>query len=75
LASNAAIRSGAILLERYQPEDLSDYQEFFLSQAGRSAPAGAAVDALFRELFPLDQAFETALREEILSAKTDGGVG
>jgi hypothetical protein len=75
LASRASIRSGALILERYRPEDLWAYQQFFLSQAPRSAPAGDAAEAVFREVFPLATAFETALREEIFSTKRYGGVG
>ncbi|MBT8397552.1 MAG: hypothetical protein HKO65_13615 [Gemmatimonadetes bacterium] len=67
LASRAAIRSGALILERYLPEELMEYQRFFLTQAGRSAPAGAGTETAFREVFPLDQALEQALRKEIIT--------
>jgi len=75
LASRAAIRSGALILKRYRPGDVPDYQRFFLSQAGRTAPAEAAVEAAFRETFPLKDGFEQALREEIFTIVTNGGVG
>jgi hypothetical protein len=67
LAARAAIRTGALVLERYQPGELVDYQHFFLSQAGRSAPEGAATEGLFQEVYPLDAALEEALREEIFT--------
>jgi hypothetical protein len=75
VATRAAIRSGALVLEAYRPEDLSAYQQFFLSQTGRSEPEGAASGAAFEEAFPLEPALVEALHEEILSTKKDGGVG
>jgi len=74
LASRAAIRSGALILERYRPDDLTAFQRFFLSQAGRNAPEGAAVEAVFRETFPLAEGIEQALREEIFTTVTHGGI-
>lgn len=67
LAARAAVRTGALVLERYLPEELMDYQRFFLSQAGRSAPEGAATEGLFQEVYPLDASLEEALREEIFT--------
>jgi hypothetical protein len=75
LASRAAIRSGALILEKYRPEDLPDYQGFFLTQAGRQVPEGEAPGGPFREVFPIDQEIEQALREEIFTMVTNGGVG
>jgi hypothetical protein len=75
LASTAAIRSGALILEKYRPNDLMDYQRFFLTQAGRQIPMGEATEGPFREVFPLDGGIEQALREEIFTMATNGGVG
>jgi len=75
LAARAAIRSGALILAIYHPDDLLAYQRFFLSRAGRSAPTGEAMEGAFRGVFPLEAAFEEALREEILTTVKDGGVG
>ena len=75
LAARAAIRSGALILAMYRPDDLLAYQRFFLSRAGRSSPIGEAMEGAFRDAFPLKAAFEEALREEILTTVKDGGVG
>ena len=75
LASNAAIRSGALILEKHRPDELTDYQAFFLTQAGRQIPEGEATEGLFREVFPIDEGIEQALREEIFTMVTNGGVG
>jgi hypothetical protein len=75
LAARAAIRSGALMLEKYRPNDLRDYQRFFLSQAGRQIPAGEATEGPFGEVFPIDQGIEQALREEIFTMEKYGGVG
>ena len=75
LAARAAIRSGALILEMFRPDDLIAYQQFFLSRAGRSAPDGDATEGAFREEYPLGADLEQALREEILSTVRNGGVG
>jgi hypothetical protein len=80
VAAWAAIRSGALILEMFRPDDLIEYQKFFLSQAGRStpvgeAPVGEATQGAFQEVYPLDADLEEALREEILSTARNGGVG
>jgi len=75
IAARAAIRSGALILEIRRPDDLMAYQQFFLSRAGRSAPTGAATEDAFRDSFSLEVAFEEALREEIVTTITEGGVG
>jgi hypothetical protein len=75
LASIAAIRSGALILEQCRPNDLMDYQRFFLTQAGRRIPTGEATEGPFREVFPIDQAIERALREEMFTMETNGGIG
>ncbi len=75
VAAWAAIRSGALILEMFRPDDLIEYQKFFLSQAGRSTPEGEATQGAFHEVYPLDANLEEALREEILSTARNGGVG
>jgi len=75
LAARAAIRSGALILHMYRPDDLVTYQRFFLSRAGRSAPTAEAMEGAFRDSFPLEADFVEALREEILTTVTDGGIG
>ena len=75
LAARAAIRCGALVLEMFRPDDLNAYQQFFLSQAGRSTPAVEAIQSAFQEVYPLDANLEEALREEILSTVRNGGVG
>jgi hypothetical protein len=75
LASIAAIRSGALMLEKHRPDELTDYQGFFLTQAGRQVPEGEATEGPFREAFPIDEGIEQALREELFTMATNGGVG
>lgn len=69
IAVRAAIRSGALILERYRPTDVNDYQRFFLSQAGRTAPGEGSADEAFRDVFPLMSGLEDALRTEISSQR------
>jgi hypothetical protein len=75
LAAWAAVRSGAFILEAYHPEATTSYQQFFLSQAGRSVPTDAEVQAAFEEAFPLNAELGHALKEEVLSTRRDGGTG
>jgi hypothetical protein len=75
MASIAAVRSGALILEQYRPRELMNYQRFFLTQAGRRIPTGEATEGPFREVFPIDQEIERALREEIFTMETNGGIG
>jgi hypothetical protein len=75
LASRAAIRSGALILEVYCPDDLNAYRQFFLSRVGHSTLAGEAIQGAFLEVYPLDASLEEALRGEILSTARIGGVG
>lgn len=75
LASRAAIRSGALVLERYSPGNLTDYQQFFLSRAGHTAPTLTQVESLFQRAFLMNAELERALREEIFTTETHGGIG
>jgi len=74
-AARAAIRSGALILEMYCPDHVTDYQQFFLSRAGRLASGGDPVESLFNETFPMDGTLERLLREEISTTATYGGAG
>jgi hypothetical protein len=71
LAAVAAVRSGALILEAFLPEEAHAYREFFLSRLGRSAPRGA-LESAFREAYALDSALETALRDVINTTTTTG---
>jgi hypothetical protein len=73
VAGRAAIRSGALMLERYRPDDVLAYQQFFLSRAGISVPSGQSAAAAFEEAFPLNPLLVEALGEEMLTRKTLGG--
>lgn len=75
MAARAAIRSGALMLEKYRPDDLTEYQRFFLTQAGRQVPVGEATEEPFRDEFPIDLEIEQALRGEIFTIATNGGIG
>jgi hypothetical protein len=74
-AVQAAVRAGALILEAHRPDEVSNYQRFFLSQAGLSAPGGADLRVAFEEAYSLDVGLERALREEVLSTRRDGGLG
>lgn len=67
LAARAAIRSGAFILEMLRPDDLAEYQRFFLSRAGRPSPDGEANEATFRETFSIEVGLEEALRERVFT--------
>jgi hypothetical protein len=74
-AGRAAVRAGALVLEAYRPQALDEYQQFFLSQARRTVPPSRALRSAFEGAYPLDPALESALREELLSTRRDGGEG
>ncbi len=74
LAARAAVRSGALVLQRYRPDDVEGYQTLFLSQLGISAPPGQALKAAFEEAYRLDPALADALRAEILGPTIPGGM-
>lgn len=66
LEARAAVRGGAMLLERQAPERVPEYQRFFLVRAGRAAPAGAgARAAAFAEAFPLPDELERGLADAL----------
>lgn len=73
VAGRAAIRSGALMLQRYRPDDVHAYQQFFLSRAGIPVPSGSSAHTAFEEAFPLNPRLAEALGEEILTRTTLGG--
>ena len=75
LVAQAAVYSGALILEMYLPEEISAYKEFFLSRTGGASPSAKAADEAFRSAFAPTEALETALREEIITTVTTGGEG
>ncbi len=75
LAARAAIRSGALVLEKTRPENLTQYQRFYLSQIAESPPSGVDLASAFGEAFSLAAEFEAALRREISATFTSGGTG
>jgi hypothetical protein len=74
-AGRAAVRSGALILELYCPDDVEAYQTFFLSEIAHPAPSGTATGEAFRNAFPLGRNLEEALKKEILTTATIGGKG
>jgi hypothetical protein len=74
-AARAAVRSGALILERFLPEELSAYQQFFLSRAGHPSPSQGALGEAFADAYPLESALVQGLREEASKTNTNGGEG
>lgn len=69
LAARAAIRGGAMLLERADPARVTAYRRLYLRAAGRTAPAGEeALEAAFEEAFPLPPELERGLADLIRQA-------
>jgi len=66
LSSVAAVRCGALALERYVPALTSSYQSQFLRAAG-SPVTGADLDAAFLRVFNLPPAVDAGLRRAIFS--------
>lgn len=60
----AAVRGGAMLLQRAAPDLLAGYQRYYLSLARATAPAGDA-SAAFAATFPLPDRIVTALDRQI----------
>jgi hypothetical protein len=69
LNSLAAIRGGAILLQRTAPRRVDDYRRFFLEAAGHTAPANSAgLDTAFENAFPLPAEVIRGLEQAIDNA-------
>ena len=60
----AAVRGGAVLLQRIAPELLEGYQRFYMSQAGATIPTGD-LTAAFNSTFELPQAVADGLARQI----------
>jgi hypothetical protein len=73
LAAHAAIRAGALALDRLLPEELPAYQQYFLSRAGRTPASVEALSAAFQDAYPLDEGQISALREVVYTTITNGG--
>lgn len=61
---NAAVRGGAILLQRVMPELAADYMRFYLRVAARPVPTGDPTNA-FASAFPLPAAIVTSISTQI----------
>jgi hypothetical protein len=69
LASIAAVRGGAILLERTAPDEADGYRRFYLTAAGREAPdGGESLEAAFEAAFPLPPELAEGLEDAIEQA-------
>jgi hypothetical protein len=75
LAARAAIRSGALVLEKSSPDILSQYQRHFLAQIAGSPASRVDTGTVFSEAFSLQADFEAALRREISTTISNGGIG
>ncbi len=60
---SAAVRAGAVLLERTIPAAVPGYMRYYLQQAGRTPPTDAR--AMFLQLFALPDAVRDALTRQI----------
>jgi hypothetical protein len=61
---NGAVRCGALLLQRVEPEMVPGYMRFYLRTTGSAAPAGDPT-AAFAAAFPLPQPILTAVGKQI----------
>lgn len=75
LAAVAAVRSGALILQAFLPEEAAPYMEHFLSRSSPAPTPGGSIREGFEEAYPLDAALYRALGEQINSTATTGGVG
>lgn len=65
LVVRGAVRSGALIMERFFPENLTTYQQFYLTREGHSLSPEGDVGAFFQAAFPLKPSQADALRAEI----------
>ena len=70
---SGAVQAGAMILEEVLPEEVDEYQRFFLSRAGRRVPEGEPSAPAFQAMFTLEEGQLTALRDIINRSITDGG--
>ncbi len=66
-APTAAVRAGAMLMDRVAPEFADGFMRFYLRQAGVASPAGN-VEAKFVATFPLPTAIEAWMDRQINTA-------
>lgn len=62
--SNAAVRGGALLLERIAPDLRQGYMRYYLAEIGQQAPTGDPRTA-FERAFPLPDPVLTAIRSQL----------
>ena len=62
--SNAAVRGGALLLERIAPDLRQGYMRYYLGEVGEQAPAGDP-RAAFERAFPLPAPILAAIRAQL----------
>jgi hypothetical protein len=62
--AHAAVRGGALLLERTMPELVPGYMRYYLRSAGASIPA-SNVDAAFASTFSIPQAIRDAISKQL----------
>lgn len=63
LQSNAAVRGGALLLEKVAPELVPGYQRYYLSIV--NAAAGSDASSSFAAAFPISEAVRDAIRRQL----------
>jgi len=69
ITSRAALRAGALLVDRVLPADGAAYRRFFLEGAGHEPPAGPdELDAAFARAFPIPPELEAGLQEIVRQA-------
>ncbi len=69
ITSRAAVRAGALLVDRVLPADGAAYRRFFLEGAGYEPPAGRdELDAAFARAFPVPPELEAGLQEIVRQA-------
>jgi hypothetical protein len=63
-AAAAAVRAGALLIQRISPDDAQGYMKYYLKTAGLTVPAGDAA-AAFTAAFPLPDAVAEGIKRQI----------
>lgn len=64
IAAAAAVRGGAMLLERTAPELVDGYERFYLRTAGAGVPGGSPANA-FAAKFPLPETIRAAIARQL----------
>lgn len=69
VTSRAAVRAGALLVDRVLPADGAAYRRYFLAGAGHEPPAGSdELDAAFRRAFPIPPELEAGIEDMVRQA-------